>query len=88
MASSNNGDVCIAGSSTKDGVQAKLVAKHFIKNVGAMSQTFIFPGPPSLLFGDSRNKEAIKVEKRPSVSLCYAPLLLSLADIYMARNNM
>ena len=51
MASSDdNKDVCIGGSSTKGGVEVKLVLLRMLTQL-RRSQTFVFPWPPSLLFG-------------------------------------
>ena len=77
MASSDNEDVCIPGSSTEGELEVKLVAKHLslvIRNVSVATniRTFIFPvcDSPSLCPADSRNGGAIKF-----ISPCHAPLL-------------
>ena len=52
------------------------------------SQTFIFPGFPSCLSGGFMKRRSDKIEERPSISPRHAPLLSSLATIYIAHNNM
>ena len=86
MAYSNNKVVCIAGSSTEDKVEVKLIVEFLfsilsmaIKNISAaMRTTYVLLCFLDLLgfySANLRNKEVIKVEQRPSVSPRHAPLL-------------